>query len=79
MVEVAWKPSPVHMEAMVLERRLPMPAPWKSGRVTVRCSRRAPFGEIEGPRNWTQAEKATGNLSQRASQHHAEEEICPER
>ena len=47
------------MEATRAETALPMPTPWKSGRTTVRCSRRA---SGPAPTNGNQAEKATGRL-----------------
>src|SRR5262249_46345870 len=60
VVLLARKPSPFHREARKLETAKPMPTPWKSGSVTVRCSRRPPRRVMA----LIQAEKATGRRFQ---------------
>ena len=60
VVLLARKPSPFHKEARKVDTAKPMPTPWKSGSVTVRCSRRPP----RRVRAFTQAENATGRPRQ---------------
>src|SRR6516225_7842503 len=62
VVLLARKPSPFHREARKVDTAKPMPTPWKSGNVTVRCSRRPPRRVMA----LTQAEKATGRPFQAA-------------